>query len=410
MSQAPSTLTGVKPARDDAAANAPGQRAAQKALAVFFLVLIASGIVIQTGVELYRGESMGAFGVLKRTPSAANLRAYENDLEDASVVARALRPWFQFAQFAWLRDGGEKALIGRDGWLFYKPGFDDMVTRGTVRAGSTNDPVAAIVAFRDDLAARGIELLVVPAPNKESVYPDRLSRRMTGIRHVMSPVTRDVLERLRAAKVEYVDLFRVFAEARGHTGSSAGAAADLYLARDSHWSPAGVGVAAGEVARRLVELGWAEPGASEYREREAPVERIGDVMRMLGSPWLERRALPERVHCRQVVGADATAPGAAAGSHEGARVLVLGDSFLRIYEQDEPRAAGFISHLAKELRQPVASLVSDGGASTLVRQELYRRPGLLRHKRVVVWEFVERDFRLGTEGWQRVPLPPESTR
>ena len=94
-------------------------------------------------------------------------------------------------------------------------------------------------------------------------------------------------------------------------------------------------------------------------------------------------------------------------------VLVLGDSFLRIYQQDEPGSAGFIAHLAKELKQPLASLVSDGGASTLVRQELYRRGGLLKNKRVVVWEFVERDIHLGTEGWQPVPLPeqpPNHTR
>jgi hypothetical protein len=87
-------------------------------------------------------------------------------------------------------------------------------------------------------------------------------------------------------------------------------------------------------------------------------------------------------------------------------VLVLGDSFLRIYQQDEPGGAGFIAHLARELKQPLTSVVNDGGASTLVRQELHRRPALLQNKRVVVWEFVERDIRLGTEGWQQVPLPP----
>jgi hypothetical protein len=63
--------------------------------------------------------------------------------------------------------------------------------------------------------------------------------------------------------------------------------------------------------------------------------------------------------------------------------------------------------LAYELRRPVAGLINDGGGTTLVRQELYRRPALLRNKRVVVWEFVERDIRFGTEGWQVIPLPPK---
>jgi len=91
-----------------------------------------------------------------------------------------------------------------------------------------------------------------------------------------------------------------------------------------------------------------------------------------------------------------------------AEILVLGDSFLRIYERDEPRSAGFIAHLARELRQPLASIISDGGASTLVRQDLCRRPGLLENKKLVIWEFVERDIRYGAEGWQVIPLPPES--
>ena len=90
------------------------------------------------------------------------------------------------------------------------------------------------------------------------------------------------------------------------------------------------------------------------------------------------------------------------------RVLVLGDSFLRIYESDEPRGAGFIAHLARGLRQPVASIVNDGGASTLVRQELARRPQLLNGKSVVIWEFVERDLRFGTEGWKLMPLPAQT--
>jgi len=42
--------------------------------------------------------------------------------------------------------------------------------------------------------------------------------------------------------------------------------------------------------------------------------------------------------------------------------------------------------------------------TTLVRQQLGRNPKLLANKKVVVWEFVERDIRFGTEGWQIVTL------
>ena len=384
----------------DAEPPSRGSRAAELALVIFFLVLVASGLLIQTTVELLKGKGVGALAVLHQKPTSANLRAYEHNLEDASVVARALRPWFQFVQFAWLHDGGEKALVGRDGWLFYKPGCDDLLARTSSTAASTNDPVAAIVAWRDALAARGIHLLVVPTPNKESIYPDQVTHRIASEKMVMSPAQRDLLARLRSAGVECVDLFRVLAKAR--TESSQTGSPPLYLKQDSHWSPAGVAIAAKTVAHRLIELGWAKPGSLEYSERPAPVERFGDVLRMLQSPRIEQRAAPEKIPCVQVIRPDSSQPYQDDGASS---VLVLGDNFLRIYEQDEPNSAGFIAHLAKELKQPLTSLVSDGGASTLVRQELYRRPALLRNKGVVVWEFVERDIHLGTEGWQKVPLP-----
>jgi len=84
--------------------------------------------------------------------------------------------------------------------------------------------------------------------------------------------------------------------------------------------------------------------------------------------------------------------------------LILGDSFSRIYQTDAPRSAGFISHLAKELNTPLSSIVSDGGASTLVRETLARRSGVLKGKKLVIWEFVERDLRFGAEGWKRISL------
>ncbi len=85
-------------------------------------------------------------------------------------------------------------------------------------------------------------------------------------------------------------------------------------------------------------------------------------------------------------------------------MLVLGDRFLRIFESDEPGQAGFVSHLSCLLAMPLDRIINDGGASTLVRQALARRPQALEGKNVVVWAFVERDLRLGVEGWQAVKL------
>lgn len=371
-----------------------------------FLGILAGVPLIQVLIEVRQEERVRVLDIFGQAPTAVHLRAYEEGLEAANWAARETRPWMQYAQFAYLKDGGGKVVLGRDGWFFYKPGLNAMMARsgGPTAVGSDHDPVSAMVDFRDQLAARGIGLVVMPAPNKESIYPDRLTSRADHLRGgVMGRRTRELLDRLRASGVEVIDLFQRFSEARWEGGEGE-SRAPLYLAQDTHWSPAGVEVAAREAARRLKELGWVSSGEREYRERPVVVERWGDVLRMLQSPQIENRVGPERVTCVQVVQGDDDEPYRETADAE---VLVLGDSFMRIYQQDAPGAAGFIAHLAKELGRPVMSLVNDGGGSTLVRRELGARPLFLRHKKVVLWEFVERDISLGVGGWPKVPLPPE---
>jgi len=286
------------------------------------------------------------------------------------------------------------------GWLFYRPGVNFLIEpwlQDSPQAPEAGDPLAAIVAFRDALAERGIALLVVPAPGKASVYPDRLSARVARTGTDVHGHARAFMDRLDDAGVVYVDLFAVFDAARQDSETP-----PLYLAQDTHWSPEGLRRAAEAVAKRVLTEGWVEAGTTAYAERTAAVKRQGDVLRMMDSPRIAAAFEPESVQCVQIID---PATGDPYVDNAESPILVLGDSFLRIYEHDEPGSAGFIAHLARELKQPLASIVNDGGASTLVRQELRRKPQLLRGKKLVIWEFVERDLRFGMEGWQVVSLP-----
>lgn len=370
---------------------------------VFSSILLSAG-VIQLVVELQQGDRPHAFELFTHTPTRAHLRAFEETLEEESWLARRLRPWMQYGQFLLLKDLGDKALLGEHGWFFYKPGVE-YLTQREVSHATSDDPVAAICDFRDQLAARGIQLLVMPAPNKESIYPQQLSRRAESFSTAICERTQSLLRSLQDADIEVVDLFEL--DGRQKASGSWTSDQHLYLAQDSHWSPAGLELAAQAVADRLVELGWIQPGRTDYTVAEIPLRRVGDVVRMLDVPQIERRVGPEQVSCRQVVEGETKQR---YRDLADAQILVLGDSFLRIFHQDEPLAAGFVAHLAYRLRQPVTSIVNDGGASTLVRQDLYRRPELLRNKKVVIWEFVERDIRFGAEGWQHIPLPETASR
>ncbi len=369
-------------------------------LAATFLALVVTPGVIQAVFEIRHGERPRALDVFFRPPTAWNLHAYERSLEESSLVIQELRPGMQYLQWRFLADAGEKAVVGRDGWLFYRPSVRYLVeSQADDPEGDFADPLPAIQSFRDELGARQIRLLVVPVPNKESIYPERLARRAEGAGVVVCERTRRLLDRLEQSGIEYVDLFEVYRRIRQQESRSD--PERLYLAQDSHWSPKGVRAAAAAVAQRALEEGTIHQGDRTYAERLVRVRRQGDLVQMLRVPQIGRALDPEIVICSQVIEADNGRPYHDATDSE---ILILGDSFLRIYEQDEPGSARFLAHLARELGRPLTSIVNDGGASTLVRQALARRPALLKNKKLVIWEFAEREIRFGIEGWKIVPL------
>jgi len=358
-----------------------------------FLVLIGVVAPSQIVWELRDGEPPQIAELFRQRPTRATLRQFEGRLESNCRLAQALRPWVQYARFVLFEDAGDKAIIGRSGWFFYRPAVQYLIEPSS----PPDDVFSAIVSFRDDLAKRGIRLLVMPVPNKASIYPEMLAARAAGASEPVNAKTRDVLTRLKKSGVEIVDLFEVYGKARQAAGSPR-----YYLAQDSHWSPEGIRLAAEVVARRLLDSSWVQKGSVKYEIKPVTVERYGDVLRMIRVPQVEQLYQPQRMNCEQVLDA---ATGQPYKDDPNSPVLVLGDSFLRIFERDEPGSGGFVAHLAHNLGFDVTSIVNDGGASTLVRQQLASKPGLLKGKKVVVWEFVERDIRFGTEGWQVIRLP-----
>jgi hypothetical protein len=370
-------------------------------ITVFMLAILSVGVV-QFATELSEAEQPQFVDLFRQVPTKDNLRMFENELEKSCRLASKFRSSVQYAQFLLLADMGDKALMGRSGWFFYKPAVQYLIEPLPADLGyGEADVLSAIISFRDQLAQRGIKLLVVPAPNKASIYPDLLTRRAEVLGQPVNPKTIDILSKLRESGVEIVDLFSLFDGAR--KSLSPGDNTRYYLAQDSHWSPDGMRLAVQAVAKRILDLGWAEKGNVKYSLKPTTIKRYGDVLKMIRVPQVEGRFKPETLKCEQVVNVDT---GQLYQDDPNSQMLVMGDSFLRIYSRDGPGSAGFIEHLACELGFPLTSVVNDGGASTLVRQELSRKPALLSNKKLVIWEFVERDIRFGTEGWQQVQLPP----
>jgi hypothetical protein len=425
-------------------------------LILCFLGIIAAVPITQVLIESQRGERIQFTDAFRYRPTAKNLRQYERTLEDKSWFQKNLRPLMQQALFDTLHDTGTKAILGREGWLFYRPDVrylvepnrretDDSDSKWVRPAdGSTrrDSVVRTIVQFRNQLKERGIELLIMPIPGKPSIYPDRLTRRAVGWEPAPFSPTLELLAQLRQEDIASVDLFTRFCDWRKNHPQAPGTT-NLYLKQDTHWTPLGAKLAAEAVAQSLHDLGWAPPATNQFVTKRVRVNRQGDIVEMLQLPKPQSILATEAVECEQIsdpalgllVPAKSDRPGAYKYPAQKSTILVLGDSFCRIYQLPEPQSlgelnepssadktgaaetvsakrllpgsAGFISHLAFALKTPVDAIVSDGGASTDVRRKLSTNPEILETKKVVIWEFVERDINLGRDGWEQVSLPPK---
>jgi hypothetical protein len=418
------------------------------ALTVCFLVIIFGVPITQIYIQASRGERVQFTDIFRYPPTERNLRQFEQGLKDESWFEQKLRPSIQQFLFRTVGDTGSKADMGRNGWLFYRPDVRYVVEPDRLDGGGNggawvqpangtyqDNVVSAIVRFRDQLKERGIELLVMPVPGKPSVYPDKAWRTAEG-EGLRSP-TLLLIEKLHRRGVEVVDLFSRFLQFREQNSKE-----DLYLAQDTHWTPMGARLAAETVAETLRSLGWAPQNSVEFRSRKVRVRRYGDVLEMIQARGNQCNFPGEEVESDQVVdkagrlliSSQSERPGTYRYPGAAVPMLVLGDSFCRIYQEREPRSlgeivgasrdaesgssrgdatptrllpgsAGFPSCLALALQVPLDFIVSDGGASTDVRRSLATDPEILEGKKVVLWEFVERDIQLGKAGWLEVPMP-----
>ena len=323
------------------------------------------------------------------------LRAFENKVEDENALVLAFRPKYQLAVWNVFKDPGEKVVLGagEGRWLFYRQDVEFLVQPSPldVRSAKLDNPIQAILKFRDQLKAKGVELLVVITPGKPSIYPERL----TGIDGLkLAGHGKAILDSLTKLGLNTVDLYTSLLSAKADD-AKLGA---LYLDDDTHWTPRGAELAAGEIAKKvnaMVDAGQVNIGepSMDYVVSDSLADRMGDIGEMSGLNKFN-------VFKAQQVTGHVVSP--FKDDFRKSKILILGDSFSRIYQTDSPVNAGWIAHFAKNISRPVSSIVSDGGASTLVREKLARKAGVLKGKKLLIWEFVERDLRFGAEGWKTI--------
>ncbi len=337
--------------------------------------------------KIRKVQNFGGFEHL--LPRSAEIKAAEKELETDSVVSQWLLPRVQSVLTRRLGAGNEQVYLGRDGWLFYRPDVDYVtgppfldpaqLRQRAHAAGFQPDPVKAIVQFRDQLAARGIDLLVLPVPTKASIEGDKLSGRVPRDAVLQNPSFGEFKARLEAAGIRMFD----------PTALLIGQKKDgpVYLATDTHWRPEIVSHIAQDLVAAITDKLPEAP--TELPDIEKEVRGTGDLARMLKLP-ADGQYPPEEVTIHEVKdGNNLWRPS------RDADVLVLGDSFANIFSLDAlgwGESAGLVEHLSKSLGgRPLDCILrnSDGAFATreMLAHELARGRDRLAGKTLVIWEF-----------------------
>ena len=339
-------------------------------LAALLFLLVIYGVPLgQAGWELSRSNEVQALDVFGAVEQG-QLDEFEDELRGASFLHLLGSPMYQLGLLRVFNQGSQKAVTGTDGWLYYGQDLDLVTAAGFLEERAADDsPLVTIVDFRDQLATQGVELLLVPVPSKSMANPEHISSWTKQLSWVENSDNGAFFAALDEAGVQVVDLAAIYArlEQEGQ---------DLYLIRDTHWTPRTMAAVAEEISARTRELLGDEEGSGRTphttRLEQQRVSGAGDLVGMLQFPLGVEPYPPMELTTERVVDAYT---GELLETDRDSEVLLLGDSFAGVFSDPQlglGQGAGLSERLANELGFAVDAIVIAGGASRTVRESLAR--------------------------------------
>lgn len=274
---------------------------AQRLLIALFL----AGITVPAAMLLVRDESTSAKFEQRRLAAAPPLPLHKAEarlfpirfeawFNDRFGFRDEFIRWHNLAQVKWLGtppinlSGNDQLLAGaaarlsnqviacRDGWLFYSGEhvLEDYRGLRPFAEQELRQWAGVLQARHDWLASRGIAYLVLPCPDKQTIYGDYLPESLN---RVGTTTRMDQLYDYcrRHTTVEMVDFRDVLHAARAHER--------VYHKTDTHWNQAGGYLAYLELVPHLARhLSGVQPVDRSRLDRRVALTPGGDLAVMLG--------------------------------------------------------------------------------------------------------------------------------
>lgn len=391
-------------------------------LVATFLLIIYAVPIGQAVRDQVVGEDSVLPELFRRVPTRESLRQFEDELQDASAPRQWVRPRLQVLLTGYGGYGNSKAVIGRQGWLFYAPGVVSVGAPGfldrdiiasrqkdALDAGEPPlhaDPRPAILDFARFLQKRGIRLVLFPVPDKASLQPLELHgrRRAVDAAPARNPDLAGLEKTLTDAGVIVFDPSPQTLRA---------GEAPRFLVQDTHWTPAWMESVAQQLASTLVARGVVPAARPDeprrFRAVAKTVSRRGDIADMLSLPDWQTLFAPSSETIHEIGAPDGTP----FEPSEKASVLLLGDSFTNIFSLEQMgwgASAGLAPQLALALNRDVDVIARNDAGAHATRQLLFNAlaggEDRLAGKTVVIWEFASRELVVGDfrpVDWASVP-------
>ncbi|MFK8012903.1 MAG: hypothetical protein AB8B80_12740 [Marinicellaceae bacterium] len=242
--------------------------------------------VIEKDKKVSRYEKRNLYSLPSAPENAKDLEGFPQELDQYYSDHFGLRNWFtgmyRKVKFSLGDSPSEDVTVGQDGWLFlgsikagYKKNSDPIGDYRNINRYSKKQLKSLVKYFKGLdfwLSQQGIKFVFLIAPNKHSVYDDKLPEYITKINET-SAQEQLIYHLKKYTKINVVELLEPLIDKKNDH--------QLYHKIDTHWTHHGANIAQFEIFKTLQKLFPSEIDPNLFEVKEA-YSKGGDLAGYIG--------------------------------------------------------------------------------------------------------------------------------